>query len=229
MPDAIRVVLVDDHAVVREGVRQVLASDPQFRIVGEAGTAAEALQVIERENPDVVLLDINLPDESGLWVVGQLRARAVPARILMLSVNDDREFVLESIRSGAHGYLRKDTTPADLRAAIRAVQNGDSYLSPPIARHVTDALRADPGAPTMSNSTTASPEAVGQLSNREREVLIGVARGQMNKEIAAQLGISVRTVEAHRDSLMRKLQLRSPAALTRFALENGLLGEERRP
>ncbi len=215
----IRVVLVDDHAVVREGVRQVLMADPGFEVTGEAATARRALEVVGETEPDVVLLDINLPDESGLWVAAQLRDAHPRVRVLMLSVNDDREFVLEGVQAGAHGYLRKDTTPADLRAAVRAVHGGDAYFSPGVARHLTDALRAS----TPAAGTASSAAALAELTNREREVLQGIARGQMNKEIGAALGISVRTVESHRDSLMRKLQLRSPAALTRFAIEAGLL------
>lgn len=223
---SIRVVLVDDHAVVREGVRQVLQADTGFQVVGEAATARAALEVVAREQPHIVLLDINLPDESGLWVAAQLRARHPEVRVLMLSVNDDREFVLEGVQAGAHGYLRKDTTPADLRAAVRAVHAGDAYFSPAVARHLTDALRSGPPSLPMRGSASA---ALAELTNREREVLVGIAEGRMNKEIAAMLGISVRTVESHRDALMRKLQLRSPAALTRFAIEAGLLTGDSAP
>jgi two-component system nitrate/nitrite response regulator NarL len=210
----IRVAVIDDHTIVRAGLRMVLEADPDFEIVGEADTAAAALELVRRERPDVALIDINLPDESGLRVAGELRTTEPSVRVLILSVHDDPEIVRESVRLGAHGYVRKDTTPADLRAAIRAVHNGDAYFSPSVARALAEALREQAG-------TTA--EGLERLTEREKDVLSRVARGLSNKEIAAELGISVRTVESHRDSLMRKTGLRNVAALTRFALESGLL------
>jgi DNA-binding NarL/FixJ family response regulator len=210
----IRVAVIDDHTIVRAGLRMVLEADPDFEIVGEADTAAAALELVRRERPDVALIDINLPDESGLRVAGELRTTEPSVRVLILSVHDDPEIVRESLRLGAHGYVRKDTTPADLRAAIRAVHNGDAYFSPSVARTLAEALREQAG-------TTA--EGLERLTEREKDVLSRVARGLSNKEIAAELGISVRTVESHRDSLMRKTGLRNVAALTRFALESGLL------
>jgi DNA-binding NarL/FixJ family response regulator len=210
----IRVAVVDDHAIVRAGLRLVLEADPDFEIVGEAETAAAALDLVRRERPDVALIDINLPDDSGLRVAAEITSSDPSVRLLILSVHDDPEIVRESVRLGAHGYLRKDTTPADLRAAIRAVHNGDAFFSPSVARTLAEALR-DQGTPVS--------ESLERLTERERDVLTRVARGLSNKEIAADLGISVRTVESHRDSLMRKTGLRNAAALTRFALEAGLL------
>jgi len=228
MSDAIRVLVVDDHAIVREGLRHVLGTVEGFLMVGEAGDSRKALELAETERPDVVLLDINLGNESGLDVARRLRASGSNARILILSVHDDREIVLESVRVGAHGYVRKDTTPGELRRAIRAVFDGHAFFSAPVAMRLTEALTqaAPPAAAAGDRHDLSVSAQLEQLTNREREVLIGVARGRMNKEIGASLGISVRTVESHRDSLMRKLQLRSSAALTRFALEAGLLSEE---
>lgn len=211
---AIRVVMVDDHAIVRAGLRMVLESDPDFDVVGEADNAAAAVALARESRPDVILVDINLPDESGLKVADAILKSQPGVRLLMLSVHDDQEFVRESVRIGAHGYLRKDTTPADLRNAIRAVHAGDAFYSPSVARTLAEALRG--------KSATA-PTLLDQLTTRERDVLVRVARGQQNKEIASDLGISVRTVESHRDSLMRKTGLRNAAALTRLALESGLL------
>lgn len=210
----VRVAVVDDHAIVRAGLRMVLDADPEIEVVGEAGTAATALDLVRERQPDVVLIDINLPDESGLRVVEAIRRGQPSVRLLMLSVYDDPEIVRESIRLGAHGYLRKDTTPADLRAAIRAVHGGDAYFSPTVARTLAEALREQPMKET---------DPLERLTERERDVLVRVARGLANKEIAVELGISVRTVESHRDSLMRKTGLRNVAALTRLALEAGLL------
>jgi DNA-binding NarL/FixJ family response regulator len=208
----IRVVLVDDHTIVRAGLRMVLEADPAFEVVGEAETAASAIELVRTTTPDVVLLDINLPDESGLKVVEAIRQPGV--RLLMLSVHDDPEIVRESVRIGAHGYLRKDTTPADLRAAIRAVHAGDAWFSPSVARTLAETIRSQP---------EGGPDPLERLTDREREVLVRIAQGLSNKEIAADLGISARTVESHRDSLMRKTGLKNVAALTRLAMEAGLV------
>jgi len=208
---AIRVLLVDDHAVVREGIRHVLTGSGEFEVVGEASDGREALALARSLKPDVILLDISMPGDSGLDVVGSLLAAVPSARVLMLSVYDQTEYVVQSVRAGAHGYLRKDTTPADLREAIRAVHRGDAFFSPVAARHLSDALREEAATPRRD-----------PLTAREREVLQGVAAGKTNKEIAADLGISVRTVEAHRDSLMRKLRIHTVAGLTRYAIEQNL-------
>ena len=208
----IRVAIVDDHPIVRAGLRMVLESDAEFEVVGEAETAASAIDLVRSNTPDVVLIDINLPDESGLKVAEAIRQPGV--RLLMLSVHDDREIVRESVRIGAHGYLRKDTTPADLRAAIRAVHAGDAWFSPSVARSLAESIREQPAE---------VPPPLERLTEREREVLVRIARGLSNKEIAADLGISARTVESHRDSLMRKTGQKNVAALTRLAIETGLL------
>ncbi len=143
----IRVLVADDHTVVRQGIRHVLEGDPEFSVVGEAGTGAEALALALRERPDVVLLDLTMPDGTGIHVLQRLRDQAPEIRVLVLSVHDEREYVIESVRAGAHGYLRKDSTPAEIRQAVRAVQAGDSYFSPVVARHLTAALRGGGGAP----------------------------------------------------------------------------------
>ena len=212
MSDPIRVLVVDDHSVVREGIRHVLEGGDGFQVVAEAANGAEALERVAGAHPDVVLLDLSMPGASGLDVVRQLRARHPDTRILILSVHDDREYVLESVRVGAHGYLRKDSSPADIRQAIRAVHAGDAFFSPPAARHLTAAVQDQ-----------AATDRLDDLTLREREILLRVARGRTNREAAAELGISVRTVETHRDSLMRKLGIHTVAGLTRFALEHRLL------
>ncbi len=224
MTTPIRVLLVDDHGIVREGLRQVLAADADFDVVGEASNGAQALAIAAREQPDVVLLDITMPGDSGLVVAQKLRQEVPKSRVLILSVHDDAEYVLESVRAGAHGYLRKDTTPADLRAAVRAVHSGDAWFSPAVAKRLTEVLRSETSMPAPQPAPT--PASLDVLTNREREVLALVARGLLNKEIGGQLGISVRTVEAHRDSLVRKLGIRSAAGLTRFAMEQGLLKDD---
>jgi DNA-binding NarL/FixJ family response regulator len=158
-----------------------------------------------------------MPGGSGLHAVSEILERAGGVRVLMLSVHDDVEYVLESVRAGAHGYLRKDSTPAELREAIRALHSGRTYFSPDLTAQMAEALR-------RGNEVKAAPPlATDVLTGRELEILGHIAQGKTNKEIGAELGISTRTVEAHRDSLMRKLGIRTVAGLTRLALEQGLL------
>lgn len=211
----IRVLVADDHAIVRTGIRHVLESEPGFVVVAEASTGAEALALAASHHPDVVVLDISLPGDSGLRVAAELRQRSPETQVLMLSMHDNTEYVLESLRAGAHGYLLKDTAAMELRGAIRAVRRGESFFSPAIAGRLSAVVRGDP-ADSISR-------ALAQLTGRERQVLVGVAEGHTNREIAVRLGISHRTVESHRESLMKKLGVRTVAGLTRLALEAGLV------
>lgn len=209
----IRVLVADDHMIARTGIRHVLESEADFEVVGEAASGTEALALVLELHPDVVVLDISMPGVTGLEVAARLRRSSPDTRILILSMHDQAEYVLESVRAGAHGYLLKDTAATELREAIRAVCQGESYFSPPVATRLTAAVRND----------QATQSGLDQLTGREREVLLGIAQGRTNKEIASKLGISHRTVETHRESLMRKLQLRTVAELTRFALGAGLV------
>jgi DNA-binding NarL/FixJ family response regulator len=208
----IRVLVADDHMIVRTGIRHILEGQAEFEVVGEAASGEQALELTPRLKPDVVLLDISMPGPSGLQITERLRATSPGTRVLILSMYDNAEYVLQSVRAGAHGYLLKDTAATELRDAVRTVCRGESYFSPPVATRLTAAVRGEESHPGLE-----------QLTGREREVLLGIARGQTNKEIAGELGISHRTVETHRESLMRKLKLRSVAELTRFALSAGLV------
>jgi NarL family two-component system response regulator LiaR len=210
----IRVLVADDHMVVRSGIRHVLESEAGFEVVGEAASGVEALSLAAELHPDVVVLDISMPDESGLQVAARLRARSDGPRILILSMHDNAEYVLESVRAGAHGYLLKDTAATELRSAIRAICRGESYFSPPVASRLSAAVRGE---------REGQAAVLDQLTIREREVLQGIAQGRTNKEIATELGISHRTVETHRESLMNKLEIRTVAELTRFALGAGIV------
>jgi DNA-binding NarL/FixJ family response regulator len=212
----IRVLVADDHTIVRSGIRHVLESEPGFTVVAEASTGGEAVELASSLHPDVVVLDISMPGESGLRVAAELRRRVPETHVLILSMHDNTEYVLESLRAGAHGYLLKDTAATELRDAIRAVRRGESFFSPVIAGRLSAVVRGD--------AAESSAGALGQLTARERQVLVGVAQGHTNREIATQLGISHRTVETHRESLMRKLGVRTVAGLTRLALEAGLVG-----
>lgn len=214
MPRPIRVLVADDHMIVRTGIRHVLESESDFVVIGEAGSGSEAILLAAELRPDIVVLDISMPDQSGLEVAARLRSASAAPRILILSMHNNAEYVLESVRAGAHGYLLKDTAAAELRTAIRAVCRGESYFSPPVATRLTAAVRGESGSANAG---------MDQLTSREREVWLGIARGRTNKEIAAELGISHRTVETHRESLMRKLQIRTVAELTRLAIESGII------
>ena len=208
---AIRVLVADDHAIVRTGIRHVLETEPGFTVVAEASNGAEALALAIELSPDVAVLDISMPGLSGLQTATELRRRTPETRILMLSMHDNAEYVLESLRAGVHGYLLKDSAAAELGTAIRAVCRGESFFSPPVARQLSAVVRGE-RAGTLD-----------QLTSRERQVLVGVAGGRTNKEIAQELGISHRTVESHRESLMRKLDVYTVAGLTKIALEEGLI------
>ena len=214
----IRVLIVDDHAVVREGIRHVLASDDGVEVVGEASNGEEALVLVGRFHPDVIVLDLSMPGMSGLEVVAHLRTDAPASKALVLSIHDQDEYVLESIRAGAHGYLRKDSSPAEIRSAIRRVHEGGSVLSPEVARQLSSALQNE-------RANEERQEKIAQLSAREREVLVEIAKGSTSKEIATHFGISPRTVESHREALTRKLGIRGVAGLTRLAIDMGLITE----
>jgi DNA-binding NarL/FixJ family response regulator len=215
----IRVLLADDHAIVREGVRQALAADRGIEVVAEASTGPEALALAVQYRPDVVVMDISMPGESGLHTTARMRRDVPAARILMLTVHDHPEYVLECVRAGAQGYLRKDTLPAELRDAVRRIHAGESFFS----AQVLSALGRGAGA--SDERPDIRHRRLDALTGRERDVLIGVAGGETNKEIASRLGLSPRTVESYRESLMRKLEIHTVAGLTRFAVETGLIQE----
>lgn len=216
MSETIRVAVVDDHAVVREGIRRVLEGEPGVTVVGEGKDGDEALALVAQEHPDVLVIDVAMPGRTGLQIAAEMRRLESATRVLILSMYDQPEYVLESVKAGARGYLLKDSPPAELRRAVRAVHRGETFFPPAIAARLAAAQKAP-----------ASPLAV--LTPRERDVLLGVARGETNKEIAATLGISHRTVETHRESLMDKLAIRTVAGLTKLVLEQGLLTSPERP
>lgn len=215
-PDLIRVLIADDHAVVREGIRSVLGRDSGFEIVGEAVDGRRAVTLSRKLEPDVIVLDLSMPELSGFEAAEQIRRAAPKTRILVLSIHDREEYVTRSAEAGAHGYLRKDSSPVELRDAVRLLAGGKCYFTAPVEAAGCRGT-ADPGP------TAAGRGRMAQLTCREREMLIEIARGRSNKEIAAHYAISVRTVESHREALMRKLEIRGTAALTRFAIDHGLV------
>lgn len=212
-PD-VRILVVDDHPLVREGIRGAL-SVPGFTVIADVGSAEEALVIARAERPDVVVMDITLPGMSGIEAAELLCRERPGARVLMLSVHDHPEYILESVRAGASGYLRKDSLPAALREAVRTVHAGRTAFAP-ASRDAKETA-----VPVLA----AAAQRLELLTRRERDVLIGIASGRSNKEIAAGLELSVRTVESYRETLMSKLAIRTTAGLTRFAIESRLLGE----
>lgn len=214
----IRVLVADDHAVVREGIRQVLAATPGLDVVAEASNGEEALELAQAHKPDVIVLDISMPGVSGLEVAARIRQTIPETAVLILSMHDHTEYVLQAVRAGAHGYVLKDASPAELREAVRAVHAGQSYFGPRVADRLSAGLRGE-----LEQEERRSR--LEGLTAREREVLALVATGQTNKEIGQSLGISHRTVETHRESIVRKLRIRTVAELTRFAIATGLVAK----
>lgn len=214
----IRILLADDHALVREGIRRVLEEDPDFTVVAEASDGDEAVSLAVEHEPDVAVVDITMPKASGFEVTARIRAEVPGASVLVLSMHDEVEYVMRAVRAGASGYLLKDEAgPSQLRDAVRVVHAGKPFFTSAVAARLAAGLRGEDDRP-------AGP-GVDMLTARELDVLKGIAGGQSNKQIAAGLGISRRTVESHRESLMRKLDIRTVAGLTRFALDTGLLDE----
>ena len=207
----IRILLADDHAMVRKGFRMILEAQADMSIVGEAGNGREAVEQAGILHPDVIVMDVAMPELNGIEATRRLAATSPRSRVLALSMHKDSVYVREILRAGARGYLLKDSIDSDLVSAVRAVAKGDGYLSPAVSdavltdyrRHVTDPLDL--------------------LSSREREVLQMIAEGKTNKEVAATLNLSVYTIDAHRGKILEKLNLHSTGELVRFAVRNGLV------
>ena len=210
----IRVLLVDDHPLVRAGVRRVLDTEPQLEVVGEAADGTAALGAIRDLSPDVLVLDLAMPGVDGLEVLRRARTIRPKLKIVVLTMHANPEYVARAIQTGADGYLLKESAVQDLLSAIEAVVAGRAFHSPQIQAQLAGMLR---------NGTPGPPREIDRLTEREREVLRELAAGRSSKEIAARLGIGSRTVETHRANLMRKLNLHSVALLTQFAIREGLV------
>ena len=213
-----RILLVDDHAVVRGGLKMLLAADPELEIVGEAETGAEGMRLAEQLRPDVILMDISMPDMNGIEATRIIKAQHPEIAVLALTMHEDDQYFFEMLGAGASGYVPKRAAPNDLISAIHAVRGGGMFLFPSHARTlVEDYLhrREQPGATTR--------QGFEDLTDREREVLALIAEGQSNPEIADALVISVKTVNRHRENIMAKLNLHSRVELVRYAIEKGLI------
>ncbi|MDQ2898360.1 MAG: response regulator transcription factor [Acidobacteriota bacterium] len=207
----IRVLLADDHAVVRQGFRLILSHEPDMEIVGEAGNGREALALCEELKPDVVVMDVAMPELNGIEATRRLATSLPKTRVLALSMHKDGVYVREILRAGARGYLLKDSIDRDLLAAVRAVAKGEGYLSPAISDAVLNDYRRNVSNP------------LDLLTSREREVLQMIAEGGTNKEIAGKLNLSVYTIDAHRGRIMEKLNVHSSNELVRFAVRHGVI------
>jgi DNA-binding NarL/FixJ family response regulator len=210
----ISVLVADDHGIVREGLRRLLESESDLSVAAEAADGRQVLEEVERHRPDVVVLDITMPRLGGLETLERLRAKQPQVKVILLSVHSDPPFIQSAISLGADGYVLKNGRAAEIVTAIRAVVKGGSYFSPLVAREIVEQLRSP---------HSAGSEPFSILSGREREVLHLIAEGFAAKEIAQQLNISTKTVEAHRTSLMRKVGVRKATELVRYAVRHGLI------
>ena len=209
-----RVLIADDHALVRAGIRALLEKVAEVEVVAEAADGREALDLIRKHQPHVVLMDIAMPGINGLDATARLVERHPEIRVIILSMHASEEYALQALRAGAAGYLLKDADLLELERAIVAVARGETYLSPAISKHVI----AD-----YKRRVAEQPEPIDRLTPRQREVLRLIAEGLSTKEIAFKLGLSVKTVETHRAQLMERLEIRDVAGLVRFAIRSGLI------
>ena len=206
-----RILLADDHAVVRQGFGRILAAQSDMEIVGEAGNGREAVEMAEKLKPEVVVMDVSMPELNGIEATRRLVKSLPYTRVLALSMHKDSVYVREILRAGARGYLLKDSSDQDLIAAVRSLAKGEGYISPAVSGAVLADYRQHVTDP------------IDLLTSREREVLQMIAEGQTNKDIAGKLNLSVYTVDAHRGRIMEKLNLHSTGEMVRFAMRNGLI------
>jgi len=219
MKSKCRVVIAEDYTILREGLKSMLSSNPDFEIVGEAGDGREATQCVEKVKPDLVLMDLSMPRMNGMDAIREIRRRSSVTKILVLTIHKAEEYILATLKAGADGYLLKDSTQSELMMAIKSVLGGKHFISPGISERVIEGYLD--GRKVLKNRTSWET-----LTHREREILKLIAEGYKNKKIADLLCISVKTVEKHRANLMQKLDLHSTSALTTLALEKGLISKE---
>lgn len=206
-----RVILADDHTLVRAGIRRILESQPQFEVVAEAPNGAAAIDAVEHHDADVLVLDLNMNGLEGIDVLRQAKHKKPDLRVVILTMHAGREYVSRALAEGADGYLLKDSAVQDLAGAIHTVVGGGTFFSPAIQQQMADMMRE------------GHKEGLQGLTDREREVLVLIARGLSTKEIATELAIGARTVETHRANLMRKLGVKSVALLTQVAIREGIV------
>jgi DNA-binding NarL/FixJ family response regulator len=210
----LKVLLVDDHALVREGIRSSLIRHPSITVLAEAENGAEAIRKSKQLQPDVVLMDLNMPEMNGLEATRRIRKECPRTRVIVLTVHDSKEYVFQLLKTGAHGYVLKDTSPEELVRAIESVSRGEAFFSPKVSRIILqDYVQND--APAKGSAQL--------LSEREKEVLLLISQGRTSKEIAMQLALSSRTVETYRVRIKRKLQARNIAEMIKHAREQQVI------
>lgn len=208
------VLLIDDHRLVRAGLRNLIENMDGFHVVAEGADGSEALALAHQQQPDICVLDISMPDMSGIDALGEMRSRGCDTEVIILSMHDTSEYVNKALRSGADGYLLKDSAETELELALRAVLAGQIYLSPRISGDLVRAALAGGGLPPAAEEIP--------LTERQKEILRYIADGKATKEIAWELGLSAKTVESHRAQIMERLQIRDIAGLIRYAIRHGL-------
>jgi DNA-binding NarL/FixJ family response regulator len=212
--NTVRAVLADDHYVVRSGIRALLATMEPIEIVGEAANGRQLIEVVEQTDPDLVITDLSMPELDGMRAIAELRERWPKLKILAISMYDTPDFVQGALRNGANGYVMKDATPTELGFAVETVLAGESYLSPRVSGQLVETLRGDRAAEMP-------------LTERQRQVLVMIARGYSTKEIAFELGLSPKTVEVHRARLMERLGISDVAGLTLYAVRKRLVDPDK--
>ena len=218
LPGKYRLVIVEDHLLLRAGLIALLATQPEWEVVGEAGDGHEAVRVVEKQQPDLVLLDLSMPRTNGLEAMKELKRVSEKSRILVVTAHKTEDYVFTALQAGADGYILKDSSAEEFFLAIRTVLNGGRYLAPEITTTVVNGYLGAKERPTFQST-------LNELSSREREVLKLIAEGHKSREIAEYLCISPKTVEKHRANLMERLQLHGVSALTTYAIEKGLVSK----
>lgn len=211
----IRLLLVDDHQIVRAGLRMLFSAEPEVEIIGEASSGEEAVTQANALRPDVILMDVAMPGIGGIEATRRIKAAQPKVAVLALTMHEDEEYFFEMLAAGASGYVPKRAAPDDLLSAIRIVNQGDVYIYPSLARLLVKDF--------LHRSESSAPETREELTPREQEVLTFIAEGNSNREIADALVISIKTVDRHRENIMRKLQLHNRVELVKYAIEKGLI------
>jgi DNA-binding NarL/FixJ family response regulator len=217
----IKVILVDDHSLVRAGIRSLIQNISGVEVIAEANNGRDAIRLIDELIPDLVLLDIAMPELNGLEVISRISKDNLVTRVIILSMHTNEEYVVQALKAGAAGYLLKDSAPNELEIAVNSVMKGETYLSPAISKHVVDNyLRR---ISDVSTEKEKGPDIFKQLTSRQREILQLIAEGNSTKEIANKLNVSIKTVETHRMQLMDRIGIHDVAGLVRYAIRMGII------